>query len=83
MKNRHGEEWYLSRVEDNTYKIIPPNQWWRAGSKVGQEMIDYSDLGFVDWSGGPFIEVGMEIGISEVLVKKIYCKQGDIFLEVN
>ena len=34
---------------------------WRYGGRDGQERLDFSDLGFVDPSGGPFISVGGEI----------------------
>ena len=31
------------------------------GGREGQERMDFNDLGFVDPSGGPFIELGMKI----------------------
>ena len=61
MKNRYGDEYTFERVNDNTYTIKGELKYWRFGGKEGQERVDMTNLGFVDPSGGPFIQVGMMI----------------------
>ena len=61
MKNRYGVEYSFEPVSDNTYTIVGALEYWRYGGREGQEQMDFTDLGFVDPSGGPFIELGMNI----------------------
>ena len=61
MKNRYGVEYSFEKVSDNTYTIVGALDYWRYGGREGQEQMDFTDLGFVDPSGGPFIELGMRI----------------------
>ena len=61
MKNRYGVEYSFEKVSDNTYTIVGALEYWRYGGREGQEQMDFTDLGFVDPSGGPFIELGMKI----------------------
>lgn len=61
MKNRYGDEYNFELVGDNTYTIVGNLKYWRFGGREGQSGIDDTDLGFVDPSGGPFIEVGSSI----------------------
>jgi len=61
MKNRYGNEYRYEKVDENTYTIAGDLKYWRYGGREGQEQMDFSDLGFVDPSGGPFIAVGAEI----------------------
>ncbi len=61
MKNRYGNEYSFERVTDNSYTIKGDLKYWRYGGREGQEQMDFTDLGFVDPSGGPFIELGMAI----------------------
>ena len=61
MKNRYGDEYSFSQVDKNTYTIVGNLKYWRYGGREGQEQMDFADLGFVDPSGGPFIELGMSI----------------------
>ena len=61
MKNRYGVEYSFEKVSDNTYTIVGALKYWRYGGREGQEQMDFTDLGFVDPSGGPFIELGMRI----------------------
>ena len=58
MKNRYGDEYSFSQVDENTYTIVGALKYWRYGGREGQEQMDFNDLGFVDPSGGPFISVG-------------------------
>ena len=61
MKNRYGDEYSFSQVNENTYTIVGELKYWRFGGREGQETVDDNDLGFVDPSGGPFIGLGMNI----------------------
>lgn len=61
MKNRYGVEYRFEPVTENTYTIVGALEYWRYGGREGQERMDFNDLGFVDPSGGPFIELGMKI----------------------
>lgn len=61
MRNRYGVEYTFNKVDDNTYTIVGNLDHWRYGGQEGQERLDYSNLGFVDPSGGPFIGLGYKI----------------------
>ena len=61
MKNRYGDQYTFEKVCDNAYTIVGDLKYWRFGGREGQQQIDFTDLGFVDPSGGPFIGVGMVI----------------------
>ena len=67
MRNRYGDEYTFESVNENTYTIKGDLKYWRFGGREGQEQMDLSDLGFVDPSGGPFIEVGMKIEGREIV----------------
>ena len=66
MKNRYGVEYSFEPVSDNTYTIVGALEYWRYGGREGQEQMDFTDLGFVDPSGGPFISLGMKIEGREI-----------------
>ena len=61
MKNRNGDEYQFVQVSLDTYTITGDLKYWRYGGQEGQLEIDYTNLGFADPSGGPFIGVGYEI----------------------
>jgi hypothetical protein len=61
MKNRYGNEYNYEKIDENTYTIVGELSYWRYGGREGQNEMDFSDLGFVDPSGGPFIAVGGSI----------------------
>lgn len=61
MKNRYGVEYSFEKVADNTYTIVGALEYWRYGGREGQPEMDFTDLGFVDPSGGPFIQLGYKI----------------------
>lgn len=82
MKNRYGDEYHFEPVNENTYTIKGDLKYWRYGGKEGQEKMDYSDLGFVDPSGGPFIEVGMKIE-GRKITKISAAGNDDIYFEVE
>ncbi len=58
MRNRYGNEYHFEKISENTYTIVGELSYWRYGGKEGQAEMDFSDLGFADPSGGPFIAVG-------------------------
>lgn len=60
-KNRYGDEYSFEKINENTYTIVGDLKYWRYAGREGQEQMDFTDLGFVDPSGGPFIELGMHI----------------------
>lgn len=60
MRNRNGEEYRFVPVNGNAYTIEGDLKYWRYGSKA-DEALDWTDLGFADPSGGPFISLGMLI----------------------
>ena len=82
MKNRYGDEYSFNKVNENTYTIVGDLKYWRYGGREGQEQMDFSDLGFVDPSGGPFIEVGMKIG-GRKITKISVVANDDIYFEVE
>lgn len=61
MRNRYGDVYDFVQEGDNTYRIAGDLKYWRFGGRQGQPEMDMSNLGFVDPSGGPFIELGMYI----------------------
>jgi len=61
MRNRYGVEYRFEKIDDNTYTIVGDLRYWRYGGREGQIDIDFTDLGFVDPSGGPFVGVGSKI----------------------
>lgn len=82
MKNRYGNEYRYEKVNENTYTIVGELSYWRYGGKEGQSEMDFSDLGFVDPSGGPFIAVGGTIEGRKI--KKIsVVANDDIYFEVE
>jgi hypothetical protein len=82
MKNRYGNEYEFVKINDNTYTIVGDLEYWRYGGREGQPEMDFSDLGFVDPSGGPFIAIGSLIEGRRI--KKIsVVANNDIYFEVE
>jgi len=81
MKNRYGNEYNFEKINDNTYKIVGDLDYWRFGGLEGQDGIDRNNLGFVDPSGGPFIDHGYMIEGRPVT--RIMSKEDGIFFEVD
>lgn len=81
MRNRYGDEYSFNKVDENTYTIVGDLKYWRYGCKEGQSEMDFSDLGFVDPSGGPFIDIGYPI--EGRFVKRIRSLDESIFFEVE
>lgn len=81
MKNRYGNEYSFEKVNDNTYTIVGELSYWRYGGREGQAEMDYTDLGFVDPSGGPFIATGYMI--EGRAVTRIRTEGEQIFFEVE
>jgi hypothetical protein len=81
MRNRYGNEYTFEKVDDNTYTIVGELSHWRYGGREGQDQMDFSDLGFVDPSGGPFISVGYVIEGRKV--NRIRAVGEQLFFEVE
>lgn len=81
MKNRYGVEYNFEPVNANTYTIVGALEYWRYGGREGQPEMDLNDLGFVDPSGGPFIELGMSIEGRKI--NRIRAEGGNILFEVE
>lgn len=81
MKNRYGDEYSFSPVNENTYTIVGDLKYWRYGGREGQEKMDYTNLDFVDPSGGPFIQVGMKIEGRKII--RLSVKNDKILFEVE
>jgi hypothetical protein len=81
MKNRYGDQYEFVKIKENVYTIEGDLKWWRYGGKEGAEGLDYTDLGFVDPSGGPFISVGSKIEGRPVT--RISAINEKIFFEVD
>jgi hypothetical protein len=82
MRNRDGVEYSFNKVNENTYTIVGDLKYWRYGGREGQAQMDFSDLGFVDPSGGPFIAVGGTIE-SRKITKISVVANDDIYFEVE
>lgn len=80
MKNRYGDEYQFIQIDANTFSIEGDLHYWRYGGKEGQEQMDFTDLGFVDPSGGPFISIGYNIEGRPV--KRIRALGDTIYFEV-
>jgi len=61
MKNRYGNEYEFSQINENTYTVVGDLKYWRYGGQEGEPGIDLDNLGFADPSGGPFISPGLVI----------------------
>lgn len=81
MKNRNGTEYKFEKLEDNLYTIVGNLDYWRYGGKPNAGTVDYTDLEFVDPSGGPFIGIGYQIDGRKVI--KISAIGKYIFFEVE
>lgn len=71
MKNRYGDRYHFEKIGDDTYTIVGDLKYWRYGGREGQEKLDFTDLGFVDPSGGPFISLGYRIEGKEIVRIKV------------
>ena len=86
MKNRYGDEYEFVGIADNTYKIQGDLKYWRYGGKEGTSGVDMDDLGFADPSGGPFMDVGGVVFLTNTdkkTIKKIWANESGVFLEVE
>jgi hypothetical protein len=86
MKNRYGVEYHYQKIDDNKYTVKGDLKYWRYGGHEGQERVDFSDLRFVDPSGGPFISIGMAIEgrkITHISVKSTDSSSDQIIFEVE
>lgn len=77
-KNRYGDEYWFELISPNVFQFHGEMQFWRFGGL--SDVVDNSNLGFVDPSGGPFIGLGDLIEGRKVV--RIWCDDG-IFFEVE
>ena len=61
MRNRYGNQYEFVKLDENTYTIKGELKYWRYGGREGQSGWDWSNIGFADPSGGPFISHGYDI----------------------
>ena len=80
MKNRHGDDYKFRQLDENSYALEGDLKWWRFGSHANQLEVDYSDLGFVDPAGGPFIGIGSMVEGREVVA--IRKEEGAVIITV-
>jgi hypothetical protein len=78
--NRDGGEYIFDRVSEHVFEMVATNDkmnwcmsYCRFGGKAHEEHLDFSDLGFIDPAGGPFISPGFPI--LDKKVKKISIEQ--------
>ena len=86
LKNRYGDEYEFVQIDANTYEIVGDLNYWRFGGKEGQDSIDMADLGLADPSGGPFIQLGMQLfgrRIIRIYVGDVTDKAAQVFIEVE
>jgi hypothetical protein len=81
MRNRHGETYSFELVEPHVYRYVGNTSYCRMGALEGQETVDYSNLGFFDPSGGPFVGVGGMLNGHEIV--KISSTQTGIYITVQ
>ena len=80
--NRHNDE-IKFKVEENTVKVTGYTEFLRTGYNRSGTALD-----FVDFPGGPWIHVGMGLGVIDPLmtnlkVKKIEREEDHFVLDVN
>jgi hypothetical protein len=90
--NRYDGEYLFDRVSENVYEFVALNEkmiwcmsYCRYGGKEGAQSIDYSDMGFIDPAGGPFIFPGYSIGdkkVKKISIQK-HCDNERILFEVE
>jgi len=81
-KNRNGTEYWFERAGGKTvYTIKGKLEYWRFGGREGVPGVDLDNLGFVDPSGGPYLEVGMTVEGRKI--KKIWSNEGGIFFDLE
>lgn len=62
--NRYSDQYWFEKVTTTTYKFVMEGnslKYGRCGGKDGAADIDFSDLGMIDPSGGPYICLGTNI----------------------
>lgn len=80
-KNRYGDQYWFEQRGKDVLQIMGNLKYWRYGGKEGTSGVDEDDLGMVDPSGGPYLEVGMTI--EGKIIKKIFANEAGVFFEVT
>lgn len=60
LRSRYGDIWTLEEIDSGLKFILPP--YTRIGFKDNPEILD-----FIDPPGGPFLQVGDNIGEKKIL----------------
>ena len=74
MRNRYGDEYSFVALGDNTYTIVGNLNYWRYGGLPYEDEINENNLGFVDPSGGPFLELGQMLPSVNRKITRIFVK---------
>jgi hypothetical protein len=61
MRNRYGDVYHFEPINEDTFVIRGNLDHCRFGGQENQSEIDFTNLGFVDPNGGPFIGLGFMI----------------------
>lgn len=83
MRNRHGVKYDFVEVSESTYQFVMDEEemkYCRFGGLEGQDRLDYSNLGFFDPSGGPFVGLGGKIDGKRI--SRIFVEDFKVFMDV-
>ena len=74
MRNRYGDEYSFVSLQPDVYAIVGNLSYWRYGGLPDEDEINENNLGFVDPSGGPFLEVGQMLPGTNRKITRIFVK---------
>lgn len=75
-KNRYGNKYWFEKVDEDTYSVQGELSYWRYGVKE-----DTDEIVFADPSGGPFIELGMNLAKRPIV--RITAEGDDVVLHLG
>lgn len=72
-KNRYGDKYEFVGTDSQSRFILEGNlKYCRMGGKEGEERIDQLDLGMIDPSGGPYVDLGTLIDNKKITKISVY-----------
>jgi len=72
-KNRYGDRFEFVSTDSPTRFILEGDlNHFRYGGKEDQDSLDQLDLGMIDPSGGPYVELGTKINNKSITKISIY-----------
>ena len=72
-KNRYGDKYEFVGTDSPTRFILEGGlQHCRFGGKEGQDGLDQLDLGMIDPSGGPYVELGTLVDNKRITKISVY-----------